>query len=326
MVISSEMETKVRLEEIIREKEAPFDVIIIGGGPAGLTAGTYCGRAGMKTLIVERALLGGQVSLCSHIENYPGFPSGISGVELAARFEDQAKRFGAEIIWGDVSSISLEGKLKSITVDDKTYAGRTMILSTGTEPKKLGIPGEKELRGRGVSYCATCDGAFYKDKDIVVIGGGNSAITEALFLTKFGKKVTIIHRRDKFRAEKIVGDRAVEDPKVEVLWDSVATAITGDAKVDSVEVKNVKTGITSSVKADGVFIYIGENPNVGLVKDSLKTSDDGFIIADNSMKTSVEGVFAAGDICKKDLRQIATAISDGAIAADSARKYLENML
>ncbi len=324
--MTTSAETKARLEEIIRDKESPFDAVIIGGGPAGLTAGLYCGRSGMKTLVIERALLGGQVSLCSHIENYPGFPSGISGTELAARFEDQAKRFGVEIVWGDVSSIDLGGKLKHVVVDDRKYAGRTLILCTGTEPKKIGIPGEKELRGRGVSYCATCDGAFYRDKEIAVIGGGNSAVQEALFLTRFGKTVSVVHRRDKLRAEKVLGDRAMEDPKVRFYWDSVVDRINGSAKVESIEVRNVKTGEKSTVPMDGVFIYIGESPNTALFKDTLNTDEDGSVIVDDRMRTSVEGVFAAGDVCKKNLRQIATAISDGAIAADSARKYLENML
>ena len=201
-----------------------------------------------------------------------------------------------------------------------------MIIAIGTEPRKLGIPGENEFRGKGVSYCATCDGAFYKEKEIVVIGGGNSAISEAIFLTRFASKVSVVHRRDRLRADQILADRAVSDPKIELVWDSIPLSVNGSAKVESVTVKNVKDGATKDIPCDGVFIYIGEDPNTGLFQGKLNMSHAGFIIVDSKMRTSVEGVFAAGDVCQKDFRQIATAVGDGAIAADSARKYLENML
>lgn len=313
-------------QEIVKDRPLPFDAVIIGGGPAGLTAGIYCARSGMKTLLVERAILGGQVSLCSTIENYPGFPSGISGVELSARFEDQAKKFGVETVWGEVQKISLDGSLKKLELMDNTFSAKTMIIAIGTEPRKLGIPGESEFRGKGVSYCATCDGAFYKEKELVVIGGGNSAISEAIFLTRFASKVSVVHRRDRLRADQILGDRAVSDPKIELVWDSVPVSVNGSGKVEYITVKNVKDGAKKDIPCDGVFIYIGEDPNTGLFKDKLNMSPEGFIVVDGKMRTSVEGVFAAGDVCQKDFRQIATAVGDGAIAADSARKYLENML
>ncbi len=313
-------------QELVKDRPLPFDTVVIGGGPAGLTAGIYCARSGMKTLLVERAILGGQVSLCSTIENYPGFPSGISGVELAARFEDQAKKFGVETVWGEVQKISLEGSLKKVELMDNAFSAKTMIIAIGTEPRKLGIPGESELRGKGVSYCATCDGAFYKEKEIVVIGGGNSAISEAIFLTKFASKVSVIHRRDRLRADQILADRAASDPKIELVWDSIPLSINGSGKVESVTVKNVNNDEKKDIPCDGVFIYIGESPSTGLFKEKLNLSKEGFILVDDRMRTSVEGVFAAGDICQKNFRQIATAVGDGAIAADSARKYLENML
>ncbi len=313
-------------QEIVKDRPLPFDVAVVGGGPAGLTAGIYCARSGMKTLLVERAILGGQISLCSAIENYPGFPQGISGVELAARFEDQAKKFGVETVWGEVQNISCEGSLKKVELMDKTFSAKTMIIAIGTEPRKLGIPGESEFRGKGVSYCATCDGAFYKDKEIVVIGGGNSAVQEAIFLTKFASKVSLVHRRDRLRADQILADRAMSEPKMELVWDSVPLSVNGSGAVASVTVKNVKDGSKKDLPCDGVFIYIGESPNTGLFKGVLELSPEGFIIVDNFMKTSCSGVFAAGDVCHKNFRQIATAVGDGAIAADTARKYLENML
>lgn len=313
-------------EEIVKDRPLPFDVVVIGGGPAGLTAGIYCARSGMKTLLIERAILGGQISLCSSIENYPGFPSGISGSELAARFEDQAKKFGVETVWGDVQKISCDGRLKKVELMDNSFSAKTMIIAIGTEPKKIGIPGEMEFRGKGVSYCATCDGAFYKGREIVVIGGGNSAVQEALFLTKFASKVSLVHRRDRLRADQILAERAVSDPKIEMVWDSVPLSVKGAGAVEAIAVKNVKDGTEKDIPCDGIFIYIGESPNTGFFKGTLELSHEGFIVVDGFMRTSCEGVFAAGDVCQKNFRQIATAVGDGAIAADSARKYLENML
>lgn len=313
-------------QEIANGFQSSFDTAIIGGGPAGLTAGIYCARSGLKTLLIERAILGGQVSMCSIIENYPGFPSGISGMELSARFEDQAKKFGVETVWGEVQKVDLTSKLKRIYLMDNIYIAKTVIIAIGTEPKKLGIPGEIEFRGKGVSYCATCDGAFYKNKTVVLIGGGNSAVQEALFLTRFVSKIYLVHRRDKLRADHILADRAMSEQKIEIIWDSVPLSINGQTNVESVTIKNVKNNVVKDIFCDGVFIYIGESPNTEMFKGILDLTPEGFIIVDDRMRTSVDGVFAAGDVCKKHLRQIATAVGDGALAADSARKYLENML
>lgn len=326
MGVSEDISVLPQLESLMIERDEPYDAIIIGGGPAGLTAGIYCARSGMRTLLVERALLGGQVSLCSMIDNYPGFPSGVAGMELANRFEEQARRFGVEIVWGEAQKIEVHGSFKKVYLTDLVFTGRTVIISTGSEPKKLGIPGEEEFRGRGVSYCATCDGAFYKDKEIVVIGGGNSAISEAIFLTRFASKVSIVHRRSLLRADKILADHAMAEPRIEFVWESTVQRIIGKDTVEAVEVRDVKTNKIRKIETDGIFIYIGESPNIAIVKEMVDLSEDGSILAGHNMATSQEGIFAAGDVCKKTLRQIATAVGDGAMAADTARKYLENML
>ena len=326
MGIAAENEILPKLEEIINEKEAPFEVVIIGGGPAGLTAAIYCGRAGFRTLLVEKAILGGQLAEISEIENYPGFPSGISGVELSGRLEDQARKFSCDVIFGDVIRIENEGTLKKVILSDKAFKTKTLIIATGTEPKKLGIPGEDVFRGRGVSYCATCDGAFYRDKTIAVIGGGNSAISEAIFLTRFASKVIICHRRDRLRADKILADRALDNPRIEVKWNFVPEKISGKDKVETLEIKNVLDGKKERIKLDGVFIYIGEEPNSSFLDGVVEMNKEGFVVADSSMTSSAKGIFVAGDIREKTFRQISTAVSDGAIAADSARRCLENML
>lgn len=326
MISKSESSTLTQFKSLLDERKDMFDIIVIGGGPAGLTCAIYCARAGMKVLVIEKALLGGQVSLCSTIENYPGFPFGISGVELAGRFEDQAKKFGAEIVWGDAQSVVIEGNVKKVILTDKIFSAKIIVLATGSEPKKLNVPGEEEFRGRGVSYCATCDGAFYKDKEIIVVGGGNSAISEALFLTRFVSKVTIIHRRNQLRSDRILAERAMADPKIEFMWSSVVEKIIGTKIVEGVEVLDLLENKRKIIRTDGVFIYVGEIPNTSLISDNVKLSDDGSVMVDEKMMTSVAGVFAAGDVVKKALRQISTAVGDGATAADSARKYLENML
>ncbi len=326
MAISDITNTIPQLEEILNNKLEPFDVVIIGGGPAGLTAGLYCARAKMRTLLIERALLGGKVSLCSEIENYPGFPSGITGSDLARRLEDQAVRFGLEVMWGDVTGVKTEGDMQVIELADRTYLTKTIIIASGSEPKKLNVPGEDELRGRGVSYCAICDGAFYTDKKVIVVGGGNSAISEAIFLTRYALEVGVVHRRSVLRAERVLANRADMEDKIFFVWDSVIGKIVGTEKVEAVEVKNVVTGEKSVIPTDGVFIYIGDDPNTKLFKGLMDMDADGSIIVNDNMETSLKGVFAAGDVRKKTLRQIATAVGDGAVAADSARKFVENML
>jgi thioredoxin reductase (NADPH) len=326
MSVSQESLVMPKLEAIIKDKETPFEVIIIGGGPAGLTGAIYCGRAGFSTLLIEKAILGGQLAEISEIENYPGFPSGISGIELSGRLEDQARKFGCDVIFGDVIKIESEGALKKVILTDRVFKTKAVIIATGTEPKKLGIPGEDVFRGRGVSYCATCDGAFYRDKTIAVIGGGNSAISEAIFLTRFASKVIICHRRERLRADKVLADRALDNPKISVKWNFVPEKISGKDKVEGLEIRNVLDGKKENLKVDGVFIYIGETPNSSFLDGSVQMNKEGFVPADCSMASNSPGIFAAGDIREKTLRQISTAVSDGAVAADSARRYLENMV
>jgi thioredoxin reductase (NADPH) len=300
-----------------------YEVIIVGGGPAGLTAGLYTSRSRLHTLLMEIGLLGGQMTTTEVIENYPGFSQGISGDELSRSMEDQAKRFGLEVISQEVMEVKLEGDKKVVKTEESTYLCETLIICTGTEWRKLGIPGEKEFTGKGVSYCATCDGPFFKDSQIVVVGGGDSALTEALYLTKFAKELTIIHRRDALRGTKIYQERVFENPKIKLLWNSVMQEIKGDSVVQSVLVKNVKTGEMSELKTEGVFLFIGLLPRTQFLHGLVNLDEAGYIITDENCETSVKGIFAAGDCRKKLLRQVATAIGDGATAAFAAEKYLE---
>jgi thioredoxin reductase (NADPH) len=301
------------------------DVIIIGGGPAGLTAGLYTSRAKLKTLLIEKGLVGGQVTTTEFVENYPGFEEGITGAELSMKMEKQAKRFGLQIMQAAVRKISLQGKIKKILLEDSAqeYEAKSVLIATGAHPKLLKIEGEDTFRGKGVSYCATCDGAFFKGENIAVVGGGDSAVQEGVFLTKFADKVYIIHRRDKLRAEKILQERAFANPKIQFLWDSVVNKIEGESSVTSLRIENVKTGEHSSLKVQGIFIYIGYNPNTEFLEGILKLDSDYFIITDEKMATSVPGVFAAGDVRSDALKQIATAVGDGAVAAIEAEKYIE---
>ncbi|GBE40698.1 thioredoxin reductase [bacterium BMS3Bbin09] len=302
-----------------------YDVIIIGGGPAGLTAGLYTSRARLKSLLIEKGFLGGQVMTTEWIENYPGFEDGISGVELSQKMEKQATKFGLEIMQGSVTGVSLDGKTKKVKLEDGSeLEAKSIILATGSNPKPLSIKGEEEFRGRGVSYCATCDAAFFKESDLAVIGGGDSAVEEGIFLTKFAKTVYIVHRRDQLRATKVVQERAFENPKIKMVWDSVPEEIVGDATgVTSLKIKNVKTGEVSELKVQGVFIYIGYNPNIDPVKDIITINESNYAVANENMATSGNGIFAAGDVRAKPLKQIATAVGDGATAAISAEKYIE---
>ncbi len=309
-----------------------FDVIIIGGGPAGLTAGIYTSRAGLKSLLIEKGLSGGQVATTERVENYPGFDEGVSGAGLSSKMEKQATKFGLEIIQGSVQKISFHEKTKKITLvgDSSTqqegnqeYEAKSVILCTGAHPRILGIEGEDKYRGRGVSYCATCDGAFFKGEKIAVIGGGNSAVEEALFLTKFAETVHIIHRRDQLRADKIIQERAFSNPKIKLIWDSVAKKIEGNDSVKSLHLKNVKTGEESVLDVQGVFIYVGYNPNTEFLKGVVDLDKDRYITTDMMMSTSVPGIFAAGDVRANSQKQIAIAVGDGATAAISAGKYIE---
>jgi len=300
-----------------------YEVIIIGGGPAGMTAGLYTSRSRLKTLLIETGLLGGQITTTELIENYPGFPEGINGSDLSQLMEEQAKRFGLEIIQQEVIEVKLEGDQKVVRTSDADYYSKTLIISSGTEYRKLGIPGEDAFIGRGVSFCATCDGAFFKDNRIVVVGGGDSALTEALFLTKFAKEVIIIHRRDALRATKIYQERTLANPKIKFLWDSVVQEIKGEKMVKSILVKNVKTNEVQEVQTDGVFLFVGISPKTQFLKGLIQMDDGGYIIANDNCEASVKGIFAAGDCRKKLLRQITTAVGDGATAAFAAEKYLE---
>jgi thioredoxin reductase (NADPH) len=301
-----------------------YEVIIVGGGPGGLTAGLYTSRARLSTLLIESALFGGQMTTTEMIENYPGFPQGITGDGLSRLMEEQAKRFGMETVTEEVVKVSLEEEMKVIQTHESTYHCEALIICTGTEYRKLGVSGEKEFAGKGVSYCATCDGAFFQDSQIVVVGGGDSALTEALFLTKFAKELTIIHRRDALRGTKIYQERVFANPKIKFLWNSVVQAIKGDSVVRSVVVKNVKSGETKEFATDGAFLFVGLVPRTQFLKGVVQMDTGGYILTNEDCETSVKGIFAAGDCRKKLLRQVATAVGDGATAAFAAEKYLES--
>ena len=308
----------------MEEKQArPYDVIIIGGGPAGMTAGLYASRARLRTLLIENGLFGGQMTTTELIENYPGFPQGISGEELSRLMEEQAKRFGMEAISDEVTEVSLEKDLKKVKAYEGEFFCRALIICTGTEYRKLGVPGEEKFKGRGISYCATCDGAFFKDSRIIVVGGGDSALTEALFLTKFVSELTIIHRRDALRATKIYQERTLNHPKIKFLWNSVVQEIKGDSVVRSAVVKNVKSGEVKEVETEGAFLFIGLTPRTHFLKELVQMDESGYIVTNENCETSIKGIFAAGDCRKKLLRQISTSVGDGATAAFAAEKYLE---
>ncbi len=302
-----------------------YDLVIIGGGPAGLTAGMYASRARLNTLLIEKANTGGQVKITDLIENYPGFPEALTGPELADRMMEQAQKFGLLIESGNVGSLDLSGSVKKINLDDKTITAHAVIIATGALPRKLGIPGEKRFYGKGVSSCATCDAPLYKDRVVVAVGGGDTAVQESLYLTKFAKKVFLIHRRDQLRATKILQERAFKNDKIEIVWDSVPTEISGFFSIENVGVKNVKTDALKNIAADGCFIWVGITPNTGFLDNSVELDSDRFIITGPDMATSIPGVFAAGDVRATPLRQIATAIGDAAIAAVSAEHYIESL-
>jgi thioredoxin reductase (NADPH) len=304
-------------------KREIYEVIIIGGGPGGLTAGLYTSRARLSTLLIESALFGGQMTTTELIENYPGFPQGVTGDELSRLMEGQAKRFGMETVTEEVVRVSLEGDMKVVQTYESTYRCEALIISTGTEYRKLGVPGEKEFAGKGVSYCAICDGAFFRDSQIVVVGGGDSALTEALFLTKFAKELTIIHRRDALRGTKIYQERALANPKIKFLWNSIVQEIKGDSMVRSIIVKNVKTGEIKEFETEGVFLFVGLVPRTQFLKGIVQMDEGGYVLTNEHCETSAKGIFAVGDCRKKLLRQIATAVGDGATAAFAAEKFLE---
>lgn len=299
-----------------------YDVIIIGAGPAGLTAGIYAARGGLKTGIIEMAMPGGQAAATEKIENYPGFPEGIGGYELMNKFHQQAQSYGAEFIFEQAQSLELTGSIKKIVADSQTYEARAVIVAAGSLPRLLGVPGEDIFHGRGVSYCATCDGAFFKGKKVVVVGGGDAALEEGVYLTKFADEVTIIHRQTVFRAAQISVDRAKNNPKVRFELNTIVEEVLGSEKVEGVRLHNVKSDQTKNLPVDGVFIYVGTRPNDMFLNGELNVDERGYITTDNLLRTNIAGVFAAGDIRNTPLRQVATAVGDGAIAAVEVEKYL----
>lgn len=302
------------------------DIIIIGGGGAGLTAALYCSRANLSTLLFEKLMPGGQISVTDMVENYPGFPEGILGPEIAQKMEAQAKRYNAKIKYEEVTSVLKEKDVFKISSSGGVYWSKAVILAMGASYKMLNVLNEKKLIGKGVSYCATCDGAFFKEKEVVVVGGGDSALQEGLFLTNFAKKVTIIHRRDQLRASSILQERAKAHDRIDFIWDTVIEKIEGEEKVEKTMLKNVKTENVVSFKTDGIFIFIGHSPNTSLVKELVKLDKNTSIITDElTYQTSVPGIFAAGELRKGAVRQLVAACGEGCAAALSAQSYLEGL-
>lgn len=302
----------------------PYDLVIIGAGPAGLTAALYSARSKLKTLFIEKLMTGGQLSTYEELENYPGVQH-TTGPDVAMQMEEQAQKFGAEKNFAEVTAIELDGNFRIIKTTEGDFIAKAVIVASGAKPRLLDCPGELELRGRGVSYCATCDGPLFEGSDVLVVGGGNSAVEEAYYLTKFAQSVTIIHRRDRLRATKIAQDRAFANPKLQFMWNSVVEKINGTDTVKTVEIRNIKTGEITALQANGVFIYVGTEANTSFVRGLLNLDENGYIITDENMCTNIPGIYAAGDIRAKLLRQVVTAVADGAIAAYHAEKYMEEI-
>lgn len=301
-----------------------YDLIILGAGPAGLTAGIYASRASLNVLIIEKGIEGGQIANTVDVENYPGIKN-ISGMELGMTMRAQAEEFGCAFAMDEIVSVELEGETKKVVGKFGEYEGKTLLIAAGASPRLMGAKGEEEFSGRGVSYCATCDAAFYQDLEVYVVGGGNSAVEEALFITRFAKKVHIIHRRDKLRATEAVQEKAFANEKIEFIWDSTVEEVKGDKIVNEIVIKNLKTGKVTNIKPDepfGLFVFIGYVPQTEIFKDKIEL-ENGYIKTDEEMKTNIEGVFAAGDIRVKNIRQVVTAAADGAIAALSADRYID---
>jgi thioredoxin reductase (NADPH) len=307
-----------------KQDNKAHDLVIIGGGPAGLTAGLYASRAKMDVVLLEKATHGGQMLTTFHIENYPGFPDGIGGFELSDFMRKQAENFGLDILTRSVNGVEKKGDLFVLDTDDGPVTTRSVIVATGASPNKLGVPNEEKLTGRGVSYCATCDGALYRDRKVAVVGGGDSAVEEALFLTRFASDVHIIHRRDALRAIPLTRDRALENDRITMEWNTVVKKIGGDDEVTELLLEDVKTGETRTLKVNGVFIYVGITPQTDFLNDLVDKDDGGYIKTDLNMASSVPGMYAVGDVRSQSIRQVATAVGDGATAAYNIYKYLED--
>ncbi len=299
-----------------------YDMVIIGGGPGGYTAALYAARAGLSVVVLEKLSPGGQMALSHQIDNYPGFVQGIDGFELAENMQQQAERFGAKTEYAEVRRMGLHGQPKMIETSEGFFYGKTVVYCTGAGPKVLSVPGEKELSGRGVAYCAACDGMFYRGKTVVVVGGGNTAAADALILSRVAKKVILIHRRDSLRATKIYHAPLMDAPNVEFLWNSVVTEILHDGKLTGVRVKNTDSGEETQISCDGVFVSIGRTPATELVKGQLELDRDGYVAANETTQTNIPGVYAVGDVRTKLLRQVVTAVADGAMAVHMAEEYL----
>lgn len=302
-----------------------YDMIIIGGGPGGYTAALYAARAGLKTLVLEKLSAGGQMSLTTQIDNYPGFQDGIDGFLLGEQMQQQAERFGAETLLAEVTAVNLQGNVKEVTTSEGTFYGKTLVIATGADPKKLGLPQEQQLVGRGVNYCAACDGMRYRGKTVVVIGGGNTAVADALQLSRIAEKVILVHRRDQLRATKVYHTQLQRAENIEFRWNSQVAELLSDGKLTGVKLKNVQTGEESVLPCDGVFVSIGRSPITSLFAGQLSLDESGYIIAGESTESSVPGVFAVGDVRTKALRQVVTAVSDGATAAHYAEEYLASL-
>ena len=303
-------------------KDRIYDMIIVGGGPGGYTAALYGARAGLDVLLLEKLSAGGQMAQTHQIDNYPGFPEGIDGFDLAERMQQQAERFGAVTEYADVYSMDLGSEPKKIESSEGDFYGRTVVIATGAGPKELGLPGEKNLTGRGVAYCAACDGMFFKDKVVAVVGGGNSAAADALLLSRVAKKVILIHRRDTLRATKVYHKPLMEAETVEFKWNSAVEALHSDSRLTGIRVKNLVSGEEEDISLDGLFISVGRKPATALVEGQLELDGSGYIIADESTATGIPGVYAVGDVRTKQLRQVVTAVADGAMAVHMAEEYL----
>jgi thioredoxin reductase (NADPH) len=305
-------------------QEKLYDMLVLGGGPAGFAAAIYASRSRMSVLVIEQMLSGGQIATTDIMENYPGFPEGINGLEFGQLLEEQSRKFGTEMAFATIEGVSLQGDIKEVHTSEGTFQGRTVVVATGTRWRPLDVAGEEELKGKGVSYCVTCDGSFFQGSDVMVVGGGDSALEEALVLTKFAAKVYVVHRRDEFRAIGILQDRVRENPKIELVLNSVVEKINGTDRVESVTVHDKVQNKTWDIAVEGIFLYVGLIPNTEFLQGQLEQKN-GYLVANEAMETSVPGIFAAGDLREKGLRQVVTAVADGAIAAISAARYLDEL-